>query len=352
MRIQPPGSIRRRVTLIMLACALTAAGTGCFLVCVRAEPLLQSEGSTSKEVTITAPRVFDPKTLNDVIVPRFVEAHAALSPVIDQIGRWHDPVCPSTSGLQPAYNEFVSRRMLEIAKSVAAPVKADAKCTVNVEVVFTPAPQELLDHLAKDYPHVLGYYKASQFKQVIRVTRPVQAWYRTVTRAMSGSTLPIISANVYGPALDAPNKIDNPALLEAPATINNAQVDSERGSGTGSVAPGGNAQGRLGSDLRSEFLHVLVVVDARAVAGHSLRAISDYVAVLALTRLDTLDTCSELPSIVDLFSSACGSRAKPDSISPADIAFLRALYASDLVQKLSLERAQMRSEMTAALGVR
>ena len=83
-----------------------------------------------------------------------------------------------------------------------------------------------------------------------------------------------------------------------------------------------------------------------------MRAVADYIGVLALTRLVSLDTCSELPSIVDLFSTDCGSRAKPGSITAADTAFLRALYASDLEQNLSTERADMHDHMMAFLGSR
>jgi len=83
-----------------------------------------------------------------------------------------------------------------------------------------------------------------------------------------------------------------------------------------------------------------------------MRAVADYIGVLALTRLVSLDTCSGLPSIVDLFSSACPSRAKPGSITTADAAFLTALYASDLEQNLNTERADMHDHMMAYLGGR
>ena len=82
-----------------------------------------------------------------------------------------------------------------------------------------------------------------------------------------------------------------------------ARVDPAYG---GRVCPSGIAGSYFTKGLTSEFLHVLVIVDTRKVAGDSLRSIADYIAMLALTRMGSLDGCSELPSIIDLLSSGCG----------------------------------------------
>jgi hypothetical protein len=78
--------------------------------------------------------------------------------------------------------------------------------------------------------------------------------------------------------------------------------------------------------------------------------VSDYIAVLTLTKISSLDTCSELPSIIDLLSSTCGSRTKPDSITAADIAFLKALYSSDIEHNLSVELGDMHDRMLTAIS--
>jgi hypothetical protein len=84
----------------------------------------------------------------------------------------------------------------------------------------------------------------------------------------------------------------------------------------------------------------------------SLAAITDYISMIALTRIVSLDTCNELPSILDLLSSACGTRATADSITEADTAFLQALYRSDLERKLNIEQGEMRDRMVAVLEKR
>jgi hypothetical protein len=85
------------------------------------------------------------------------------------------------------------------------------------------------------------------------------------------------------------------------------------------------------------------------VAGDSLRSISDYIAMLALTRMGSLDACSELPSIIDLLSSGCDARDKPQALTDADTAYLKALYSSDLEMNLNIEQVDMRDRMVMSI---
>jgi hypothetical protein len=52
-----------------------------------------------------------------------------------------------------------------------------------------------------------------------------------------------------------------------------------------------------------------------------------------------------LPSILDLMSSSCGDREKPTAVTAGDLAFLRALYSTDLEQPLELERSDILNNM-------
>jgi hypothetical protein len=93
-----------------------------------------------------------------------------------------------------------------------------------------------------------------------------------------------------------------------------------------SAVPGGVAGSRLGAQLRSELLHVTIIVDTQKLKGLNLGSVSDYVAFLALTRVAAAGSCGSLPSILDLFATDCTSRDKPAALSEADTAFLKALY--------------------------
>jgi len=68
----------------------------------------------------------------------------------------------------------------------------------------------------------------------------------------------------------------------------------------------------------------LVVVDGKKILGYPMRAISDYIAMLTLSQVRLIDGCGELPSILDLMATAC-TRKKAQSITAADLAYLRAL---------------------------
>ena len=52
-------------------------------------------------------------------------------------------------------------------------------------------------------------------------------------------------------------------------------------------------------------------------------AVGDYIAMLALTQLSSLDTCQALPSIVNLLAPGCAQ--KPDGLTENDVAYLRGL---------------------------
>ena len=292
------------------------------------------------EVVVSAHR-YDRRTLEQVIVPRFVQSHTTASPVISQIGRWQQKVCPEVTGLKPEFARRVEQRLVEVARGVGAPAPtpADGECGINIEVVFTPVPQKLLDHIARDYGGLLGFHYRGQTRQVASFHGPIQAWYVTGTRSMNGYTPPVAGLSGGQSGFSNPNAPFNTGL----------QVDSANRFGGGTLGPSGTAGSHLGEGLRSEFVHVLVVADNRIVASHPLGAIADYVSMLALTHLSALNGCSELPSIVDLFSSGCQERPKPESITTADSAFLQALYGADLEPKLNIERGEMRNRMLAVL---
>jgi hypothetical protein len=293
-----------------------------------------------------------------------VKLHGAVSPVIHQIGRWRADVCPQVIGLEPAASAFVSRRVESDARSVGAPIRGvGSKCTVNVEIVFTPEPQQLLNHIAKAYPALLG---SSRSAGDTRFRHAIQAWYLTGTRAVDGwnptdgARGPSLGAgmsvetgngiasgdgiNVTSPAVASVARELSPDITQG--FVTGLRVDPAYGQG---YAPTGLLGGHFTRGLTSEILQVLVIVDTRKVAGDSLRPISDYIAMLTLTRVGSLDACGELPSIIDLLSSGCGQREKPRALTDADTAYLKALYSSDLEMNLNIEQGDMRDRMVTAI---
>ena len=95
-------------------------------------------------------------------------------------------------------------------------------------------------------------------------------------------------------------------------------------------------------------MHVLIIVDSKAVAKYSLRSMSDYVALLALTRIGSQDTCGGLSSILTLFDAGCGQ--PPAELTSADTAYLKALYGADLNMNLNLEQGDIRDQMRQTIS--
>ena len=269
---------------------------------------------TLQEVTVTAHRQIDDRTLDRVIIPRFVASHGAPNPKSNQVGRWtpYLPVCPSTLGLKPAFADYVSRRVLAVAAMVGAPAARYGRCKFTVEIVFTPGPQEQVSYLAKTYRALLGYDQGS-LKQRLTFTRAIQAWYTTATHTEGG-----------------------PRCLGGWSVDSDAPLCNEQAQGSAS---------RLSNGMLSGIVNVLIIADSKQVDGHSLASIADYIAMLVLTRT-SVDGCSELASIIDLLSPDCAGRAPPDSITPADIAYLKALYSADLEKNLNLEEGDMHYRMS------
>lgn len=303
----------------MFWCGLVLSLHGLMAIC---EPL--------PEVTVSGKRL-DDHTLNHVVM-QFVQSHAQPSSLIGQIGRWRADVCPTVSGLRPQYNDFVVRRIIDVAHSVGAPTRSSGrKCAINVEVYFTGEPQPLLDHIASKYHPLLGFYRASETRQMTTISHPIQAWYVTGSRSLDYQ--PPITGLDAAPSGDM--AIDASAISPI---ITGLVVDSDSNLGAS-----GRVDGHLSHGLRSEFIHVMIIVDSTAVSKYPLQPVSDYIALLALTRLSSLDACSDLPSIVNLFASGCGTA--PAGLTSADTAYLKALYAADLEQNLNLEQGDLRDRM-------
>jgi len=307
------GCTKRRYGLIRPAVGFSSvilAATAAAAPPVDTSPPLQ-------EVTVIGK--LDAHTLNREI-RQFVQAHAAPSAMIGQVGRWHEAICPGITGLQGAAEQFVSSRMLDVARTVGAPVpNAGRKCVANGEVIFTPSPQQLLDHIADKYRPLLGFFRASEHKQGVTFNHPIQAWYMTGTRSL-GYLPPLRCSLGCTPPNDGMGKAGFPTATTP--FITGLQVDSdETAGGPGGFGATGSAVHHFSHGIRGEFLHVLVIADS----------------------------CSDLTSIVNLLASHCAS--VPATITTADIAYLKGLYGANLDQDLNAELGDMHYGMRRALQV-
>lgn len=272
-------------------------------------------------VTVQAP--LSPAELKEQAVS-FVRSYAASTVRLDQIARWREPICAQIGGLKPVEAYQVQARLEEVAKAAGARLLAPG-CAANVDIWFTEEPQVLLDRIAARQEEALGYFHSSDTKALKTVTRPIQAWYMTATTGSGGPNAGAMFANVGG-----------------------ARYDSEVVDDPESLAPKGCGDSRFSACQQSVFKHVLVVVDSGRVQGHSRALVSDYVAMLVLAQARSLEGCKVLPSVTDLFS-ACPGRTAPDSLTPADAAYLAALYAANLEAKKAGEQSDIAERMAKIL---
>src|SRR5262249_49737006 len=105
------GQLNYRNHVKRAICACLAASLRLSLASGQAD----THDSQLPEISITAHRLQE--ALKRVI-PGFVRSHGVPSSKISQVSLWLDPVCPMTLGLNPASNEFISRRIVDIATSV------------------------------------------------------------------------------------------------------------------------------------------------------------------------------------------------------------------------------------------
>jgi len=268
---------------------------------------------------------------------QFAQVFSATSAKLDQLARWTKPVCVSVQGLQADAAARVTGRVEEVARSVGVGAQP-AGCKPNMQIVFTAKPQALLDKVALEHEHLLGYWHRRDRDRLKTVTRPVQAWYVTGTRGETGN-----SAGMMFGGMDR-TWTNTGAAGRQPESF---QIDDEDNVGPGPTGCAGEP--RFTGCLASEFQNVLVVVDADRVQDLNPGLIADYVAMLAMAQPRSPDACNGLPSVIELFAKGCPAAAARNGLTRADVAYLTALYKIDLQARKPGQVADLAGRMADML---
>ena len=270
------------------------------------------------------------------VIEKFVASFATPTRMTGKIARWEDGVCPLTVGQQPAVTKFVTQRVKDVAAMVGAPVNATPSCTPNIEIVFTKIPQALLDNIRKHQTDYLGYAESNaQREKLATVTRPVQAWYTTQTKDLQGMS-----------KIDRARRMGEGIAMPCFTCIG-------RGAGSTEYLPDASYAGitgnRVSDGVRSAFYHIIIVADINGLAGYEAGPLADYIAMLALTQLNSLDTCQQLPSIENMLAKGC--EAKAGVLTQNDIAYLRGLYKMSPDRMLLItQKSEIADRMKESLG--
>ena len=105
---------------------------------------------------------------------------------------------------------------------------------------------------------------------------------------------------------------------------------------------------RLGDGQRSAFYHVLIVVDPTRLQDYGMGPLSDYIAMLALTQVASLDACQQLPSIVNMLARDCDR--KSDALTENDTAYLHGLYRMGAGRGLRTQQDEIAYQMEQSLS--
>jgi beta-lactamase regulating signal transducer with metallopeptidase domain len=266
----------------------------------------------------------------------FVQTYAAAT-AKGAIARWIRPICVEVTGLPKEQAAAVKARIEAVATSVGVKITSYACYAPDIQVGFTNEAQSVVDQAFTTAPAIVGD-SSSGAEPVKTMTLPIQAWYLTNgTDVAANGTGELKALADYRPDGSAGLKTliqwypgpGQPTQSSNLGIGNGASYSGGFGGYPGDYAPSlGPRVGPVVTDKSRQFLNAFVVVDAKRIPQAKLSSVEDYVAMLALSQSRSLGECQALPSIVDLFA-ACPGRAAPEGLTPADKAYLRALYGAD-----------------------
>lgn len=239
-----------------------------------------------------------------------------------QLARWEGAVCPHVTGLRDEHNGYIAGTITTVAEAVGAEV-GEAGCNVNLVVIINADPNTLISEMRNQQPLLFDSLNPPERRSLAEGIEPVRLWSVVSTRGSDG------------------------------------RVAQRQDGATGGLGPGaglGNADtlylfgvlpSRILRSTRIDLGATFIVLDAARIEGLNLQQISGFVSMLALAQLDTREPVSPGRSILNLFHNA---DAPPDDLTPWDIAYLRALYATDNRRSASSQRGQMARMMREDLA--
>lgn len=213
----------------------------------------------------------------------------------ESLVRWRKPICPLVAGLTSQQGEYILYGVTQAAHAAGAPL-GTRECQPNLYIVVASEPEQLLQHWRKRKRGLFGDAPPATVRYFLEDSpRPVRAWYNTELVCGDGGGKPRL----------------------------------ERGSG-GELAIQESSSGcfikdtRLQTNYIDTFASVIVIVDADLIKDIKLGQLTDYVAMIGLTKMDVDANVGNAPTILRLFADS--AEARLPTMSLWDRAFLNALY--------------------------
>lgn len=243
------------------------------------------------------------------ILDRYVEELTEVRPG-GQLARWNDPVCPRAIGLELGQNSYLALRIADTARELRIPV-ARGDCRPNILIIVTDEADAFARLLLKKHPRLFGAYgngrPPASAVAALLAPRPVR--WLNAGRWGNGQGAPLVDGN---------NWIYSTSRLKW-ATRQNATLS-------------------------------LVVVDATQVDGLSWRALSAYLAMVALGRPPPdAEPPTGASTILSLFRDRDRNQRGPGDLTRWDRILLKSLYASQADRSASSQRRAIGSRLKRSL---
>ena len=261
----------------------------------------------------------DPQQERDIVVEGYRPSRSqALRAVTDltvieesQIARFHDPVCPVVVGLVPEAAALVETRVRTVAAEMGVPTRT-RPCEANLMVFISGDGTGLVEDMRLRRPAWFEGLAPSE-KQRLMADQPVRAWSTSSLRNDDGM-------RAAGGA-----QLKNSTPPRERSTLNRAPL------GTGMYEPlqkvpsiavwGGSI---IQNVTRYHLDRSLIVMDADAVEGLSLRQLGDYAAMRGLAQLRPKENAGQFDSILSIFDRPKGTG--PRELTSFDRRYLGELY--------------------------
>ncbi|WP_156874401.1 hypothetical protein [Sandarakinorhabdus limnophila] len=234
-----------------------------------------------------------------------------------QNARWFTPLCPVALGVDGKVGQLFTSRIADVARHVGLKL-AGGDCDPNVAVVFTRDARTLVKTVNRRQSGALDALPGPERALLNSPTLPVRWWHFTAPESADGKPF-------------------SPGPLGLGASANGLP---------GEITYNNNARAsRLDLPSRVGITGAVIVVDIDRIGAVSMAALTDYVALVALSRLRM--NARERPegSIMALFDPGA---PRFNGLTDQDERFIEAMYGSPATVEGWRQRGDMAGRMADA----
>jgi len=290
---------------ILIAAALSAS-----LLLQQAAPVAQATQDTTdiEGLVVTA----KPQPAKEAIAGFVASVSAETGN--GKLARWDRKICPGVIGLKPGHAQLLIDRIAATAMTVGLAV-GEPGCRANMIIVGSSDSGPLVEGIVKENPDAFGKYDSSinrgrrHLDAFVASDAPVRWWHVTARVTADGQRY---------------RRGEQVRVREV---------------------------GRLRSNVREDFNHVVIVMDAKRIGSMKMTALADYIAMVGLAQIEPEAKTASVSTILNLFADRDAGLTPPEALTEWDVAYLKGLYAAprDAPRGIVQEREMVRT-MTDDLG--